>query len=223
MRAIRAFVCHPVALFRARAEQPWHPGVALLPPVLCAGLQFVTVRVLSANTFSAVIASLSEIDGRAPRWEAMGLVFGMVSALSYLATYALAVVTLVCLDVLLADSRSGLKLAELTGLAFVPQVVACMTRLIAVALWLPPWSGPPLASIADASAAVAAYRHLVFAHPAFITASVVEFGCVGWTIALAGVALHAVGKLPVRQVLLAGGAALVIYTTVYVSRLASGL
>jgi len=223
VRAISAFVFTPVALFRRRVEAPSNLALALIPPVLCAALHFITVRMLSANTLDGVIASFAVTDARAPRWETMGLVFGLVSALSYVVLYVLVAVTLICLDVLLADSRRGLKLAELTGLAFVPQVIACATLLCAVVFWLPPWSGPPVASMADASSAVAAYRASVLAQPAFVTASVVEFGCVGWTMALAGVALHTAARLTRWQVLLAGGTALGIYTTVYLARLASGI
>jgi hypothetical protein len=124
LRDLNQLVFEPARFFaeRQRARQTWHRGA--IAPLLCAGLYLAAQSTL-ARSLEPLFLAIA-VDHEVPAALLLSTSYGMAlaSALGLPAFWALATLSLICLDVLFVDSRRLGRLFEVTGSAFYSQLPA---------------------------------------------------------------------------------------------------
>jgi hypothetical protein len=131
----------------------------------------------------------------------------------------MAVVAAVGIDILLADSGRGAKLAEFVGLCFVPQVLYCTVFLLLVWLWLP---GP--SDLADTTLVGAVqgplqnYAAVVTRQAPFVAIQWFSYCVWLWTAFLVGLCIKVVAGVDASKIAVAFAVVASVSTAMYFLR-----
>lgn len=218
-----AFVFSPVRFFEYRLRQPPDWPLALLPLILC-----VTAQIVSALLFveklqpvmTALTGNLSESAAWARPLEGVSVV---LVPFGYAASYAMAALALVCLDVVTGDSGHEVRLVEFAGLSFftlVPYAIA--TVLIAIA-WSP---GTPTVgtapSLEEIRRAIESQRVAMAASPLLSTGRLLSYYSTVWFVGMLSAALKTVTGLGTTAVWMAAAFLLALFVGVRLLGQAAG-
>lgn len=198
MRSMWAFVWSPVRFFEARAETQPDWVLAGVAPVLCGVLQVTAVVILAGKVQEVLATALPHLDAAralAPPLSASAL----TTVAGYPVAFGFSAMALICLDVLLVDSRKAPQLAACAAYTFYTQVPASVLLIAAACLWSPtPLILDGAFPLADLRHVARDYREGVRSAPLFaIAESVAELSLL-WFAALLGVALRVVSGVSVR-------------------------
>jgi hypothetical protein len=145
----------------------------------------------------------------------IGIVSAVLASGSYFVTYGMAVVALVCLDVLLKDSGRAQRLVEMAGLCFFSQVPYCLLMVVVAYLWSPePIWVPPGASVEELRITVQEYREAMFAWGPLVASRIIGYYSLIWLVGLMSVSLKVVSRLSGRAVVFAGTILLALFVFV---------
>jgi hypothetical protein len=167
-------------------------------PVLCGALQVVAAAILAERVQEVLAAALPHMDAArslTPPLSASAL----TTVVGYPVAFGFSAMALICLDVLLVDSRRAPQLAACAAYTFYTQVPASVLLIVAVCLWSPaPLILDAAYPLAGLQHAALEYREAVRSAPLFaIAESVAELSLL-WFAALLGVALRVVSGVSVR-------------------------
>jgi hypothetical protein len=202
MRSVWAFVWSPVRFFETRAQTAPDWVWAGVAPVLCGVLQVIATVILAGKIQEVLAAALPHMDAAgalAPPLTASAL----TTVAGYPVAFGFCAMALICLDVLLVDSRRAPQLAACAGYTFYTQVPAAVLLIVAVCCWSPlPLivdAGSPLAGLQRAAFD---YREAVRSAPLFVIADSVADLSLLWFAAMLGVALRVVSGVSIRAAVL---------------------
>ena len=193
----------PVRFFDARRRGRPDWATALAAPVLCAGLQTVSIAIFSGKTRPVVDAALARLDLPLTGLPT-GQVLVAVSTLTYPMYFGLLTLAVLALDVLTNDSGEPARLTELTALSFYTQVPYCVAMIVIANVWVPePIRLPTGPSTVDVLTAVSRYRDAMLSGPLLSTGRLLSYYSLLWLAAVLSVALKVVGGLSTRATVIA--------------------
>jgi hypothetical protein len=192
------FILTPVRFFESRRMRPPNWVLALSAPLLCGCLQVVSNRLFVSKTEPMVAQLMARLNVDAAGFPFAG-VFTVVSSLTYPMLLALAVLAVVCLDVLLKDSRQSRRLGEFTALCFFTHVPYCAWMVLVAWFWVPEDIRIPVhATPYEVWTAVETYRAEMLSAPMLSTARILWFYSMAWLACQLSVSLKVVSGIPVR-------------------------
>jgi len=217
------FIFSPVTFFERRLRRPPNWPLALLPLGLC-----VIVQIASALLFVEKMQPvLAGFEGRSAyaAWATPFQVFSVVLvAFGYAATYAMAALALVCLDVVTTDSRRGARLAEFVGLSFFTQVPYAIVTVLIAYFWSPAESGLGSGtSLEHVSQAVDRQHAAITASPLLSTGRLLSYYSTVWLVVLLSAALKAVTGLGTKAAWLAALFLLAVFVGIRLLGRAAGV
>lgn len=198
------FLFHPKLFFESRLLRRPNWVLALASPAVCAVLQFVSLFIFSSK-MELVLDGLS----RYLHLETVGvdeamLITSLLGSASYIISFFFIGGAVICLDIILKDSRRSLRLLECVGLSFVSQVPYGVLMVVVAYFWSPPQMAMPVsASPRDIDAALLDYHRTIFSWAPLAASRPIAYYSVGWLMILVGIALKVVSGLSTRAVVLA--------------------
>jgi len=197
-------VFSPVTFFKKRLDKPPNWALALSPLIVCVVAQIVSALMLvdtmqaALTTFTAPASLPAASPGPFRILPLILVPFG------YAATYAVATLALVCLDVVTKDSRRGGRLAEFAALAFFAHVPYAIASVVLVHLWS---AGEPAASawasLEDLSRGLDVQRAATLGSPLLSTARLLSYYSSAWYALVITASLQAVTGMKTRGTWLA--------------------
>jgi hypothetical protein len=197
------FLFRPTAFFERRLRTPPDWTTAAVPLVLCAALQTLSATLL-VGKLRPLLAELSARTALPAGGLAPLQGFAIVLApLGCLMTFAMAALALVCIDVLMGDSRLAGRLAEFASLSFFAYLPYAAATVVFVWLWRP---DPDLLlglSAPDGLQTGFAARQAALFQPLPAIAHLASDYSTVWYVAMVSLALKVVARLHTAGTLLA--------------------
>lgn len=218
------FVFSPVTFFEQRLRRPPNWPLALLPLGLCVIVQIASA-LLFVEKMQPVLAGLTGDLAAPAAWATPFEVFSVVLVpFGYAATYAMAALAVVCLDVITKDSRRGARLAEFAALSFFTHVPYAFVTVLIAYFWSPGESGLGSGlSIEDVRLAVERQHAAIMASPLLSTGRLLSYYSTVWLVVLLSAALKAVTGLGTKAAWLAAVFLLAVFVGIRLLARAAGV
>ena len=189
------YIARPTAFFREQLRGAPDWWLAFAAPVLCSCLVGIAATVLGHRTRRGQVDLLRYLDVPVEMLPPSALMT-ISTMLGYPASYAMALLALLSINVLYKDAAKPARLAEFTGLCFLTQIPLC---LLAVAMALT-YEPEPFRAIAGISrlAALDAFIDRQNASAPLFTIRMLSYASALWLAAQLAAALRVAGRLSGR-------------------------
>lgn len=195
LRRPREYVARPTVFFREQLRGAPDWWLAFAAPVLCSCLVGIAATVLGARTRRTQVDLLRYLDVPVEMLPPSALMT-ISTMLGYPASYAMALLALLSINVLYKDAAKPSRLAEFTGLCFLTQIPVCLLT-VAMALSYEPEPFRPTTGISRLAAMDAFIDRQNASAPLFII-RMLSYASALWLAAQLAAALRVAGHLSAR-------------------------